>query len=146
MTAYVDISESYVDLTGSVLTYTPPTGTTQVIYEFQYAYSAHDTTGYTHHKLFLGGVEVTDARKSESEVQYLNTNVYYKWGFNIGGTANAATGRVESWTSGKEIKWQLRDYGTSNDSFAHRITHWDGSDVTDFYTKPSVGITAIGAA
>jgi len=146
VTAAIDVPESYTDLTGSVITYTPPTGTTQVIYEFQYMLVGHDSPAFTHIKLMLAGVEVTDARKLEEVPQSGNTYCTYRWGFNIGGSAVAATGRVANWTSGKEIKWQIRDYSSSNDSFAHQIRYWDGADVTDFVTKPSIGITAIGAA
>jgi len=144
VTAAIDNPETYTDLTGSVITYTPPTGTTQVIYEFQYVACGHDSPSFTHVKLMLAGVEVTDARKLESVAQNNNYTVHYKWGFNIGGSANAATGRVASWTSGKEIKWQLRDYSSSNDGFTHQIRYWDGADVTDFVSKPCIGITAIG--
>ena len=144
VTAAIDNPESYTDLTGSVLTYTPPAGTTQVIYEFQHVTCGHDAPSVVHYKLMLAGVEVTDARKYESVTSNNNYTVYYKWGFNIGGSADAATGRVASWTSGKELKWQLRDYNTNSDGFTHQIRYWDGADVTDFVTKPCVGITAIG--
>ena len=120
VTAAIDVPESYTDLTGSVITYTPPTGTTQVIYEFQYMLVGHDSPAFTHIKLMLAGVEVTDARKLEEVPQSGNTYCTYKW--------------------------QIRDYSSSNDSFAHQIRYWDGADVTDFVTKPSIGITAIGAA
>ena len=144
VTSAIDMPESMTDMTGSVITYTPPTGATQVIYEYQWSICGHDNPCFSHFKLMLGGVEVTDARKSETVAADNNITVHYKWAFNIGGSAVAATGRVASWTSGKEIKWMGRDYSSSHDCFAHQMRFWEGADVTDFVTKPCIGITAIG--
>ena len=146
VTAYQDTGESWADLTGSPITYTPPTGATQVIYSFDFHVLAFDTTGFAHFKLLIGGTEVTDSRRNwyDPNGGGGGRSLYYSWGFNIGGTANAATGRQATWTSGKEIKWQIRDYSSGHDTMPHRINYWEGADATDFYVKPCVGITAIG--
>ena len=145
VTAALDVGESWGDVTGSAITYTPPTGTTQVIYHFHFVYIGHTgDTGFTSFRLMLAGTEVTDARRHESATaDYAQTN-NYQWGFNVGGSANAATGRVASWSSGKEIKLQAYDYSSGNDSFLHQLNYWEGSNVTDFPVKPCIGITAIG--
>ena len=146
VTASLDVGESWTDVTGSAITYTPPTGTTQVIYGFQFVYIGHDSTGFTSFRLSLAGTEVTDARRHEHTTggSELARTVNYQWGFNIGDTANAATGRVASWSSGKEIKIEAYDYSSGHDCFLHQLRYWENADVTDFVTKPCVGITAIG--
>ena len=146
VTAVLDVLESWTDVTGSAITYTPPTGTTQVIYEYQFVYTGHDTTGFTGFRLSLAGTEVTDARRMEESDQHLSKTITHKWAFNIGGSDTPATGRVASWSSGKEIKIQAYDYSNGNDCFLHQLRYWEASDVTDFAVKPCVGITAIGAA
>ena len=144
VTAGLDVGQSWTDVTGSAITYTPPTGTTQVIYHFNFVYIGYGATGFTSFRLMLAGTEVTDARKHESATaDYAQTN-NYQWGFNVGGSDTAATGRVASWSSGKEIKIQAYDYSSGNNSFLHQLHYWEGSDVTDFVTKPCLGITAIG--
>ncbi len=146
VTTALDVGESWTDVTGSAITYTPPTGTTQVIYHFHFVYIGVGSNGFTSMRLMLAGTEVTDARRHENGVQDYAHTVNHQWGFNIGGTANAATGRVASWSSGKEIKIQAHDYGSSNNGYLHQLNYWESSNVTDFPVKPCIGITAIGAA
>ena len=100
VTAALDVGESWTDVTGSAITYTPPTGTTQVIYGFQFVYIGHDSTGFTSFRLSLAGTEVTDARRMEESDQHLSKTITHKWAFNIGGSDTPATGRVASWSSG----------------------------------------------
>ena len=141
--AAVDQTTSYADIPGSSITYTPPTGATQVIYEYKFHYSAGDTIPLLHVKLSLAGTEVSEAR----HVQYAATPdqaVYFKWAFNIGGSGVDATGRVASWSSGKEIKLEGREYGSNNEATLFKIYYWDGSANQAIFTRPSIGITAIG--
>ena len=141
--AAVDQTTSYVDVPGSSITYTPPTGATQVIYEYRCHWSPGDTIPLFQMKLFLAGTEVSEARA----VQYSgerDQEVYFKWAFNIGGSAVDATGRVASWSSGKEIKLQGREYSVSNEVSLFKIYFWDGTAGAAVFTRPSVGITAIG--
>ena len=48
-------SSSYHDVNGSVITYTPPTGTTLVIYEYAYQQKRWDTHGIAHYKFSIDG-------------------------------------------------------------------------------------------
>ena len=66
-----------------------------------------------------------------------------KWGFNIGGTADTAVGRVASWTSDKTIKVQWKRYASSQEGSLHHLQHWDQSS-SDLVVKPQLSITAIG--
>jgi len=53
-------TDSYVDITGSSLAYTPPTGTTRVKYIFEYNwYWPSGTHCISHHKFFIDAAEVS---------------------------------------------------------------------------------------
>ena len=143
VTGVMTNTTSYADATGSSITYTPPTGTTQVLYEFSFMFGVVDTYPIGHFKLFIGGTEVTNARWTQGGQSYPEHLVHCKWGFNVGGSTTAATGRQATWTSGKEIKLQCRDYGTGDEMKLHQTFYWEGTGGTEFH-QPCIGITAIG--
>jgi len=142
VTAAQDLTTTHADITGSSISYNPPTGTTQVIYEFQYAAGPGDATPVMHFKFNVDGTDVTYSRHST----YLNgTEVlqHFKWAVNIGGSTTAATGRLASWSGAKTLKMMAREYNSSHEGTVHQIFHWDGSTGTTFH-QPCIGITAIG--
>jgi len=138
------MTSSYVDITGSEITYTPPAGTTQVIYEFQLHCAGHDNHGIGTIRLYLDGVWVSDAAFSWGAASHFDSRICYRWGFNIGGTQNNATGRRADWNSGRTIKLQGREYGNSNESKVHFTRYFDGSG-TETFVRPCIGITALGS-
>ena len=137
------LTTSYADVIGSSITYTPPTGTTQVIYEYKFSGNRDgDDHPFGHFKFFIGSDEVTDARTTYGGA-YTEAQYSFKWGINIGGSAVTATGRQASWSSGKVLKLQGRDYGSSNDFKLNQTYLWDGGASSQFQ-RPQIGITAIG--
>jgi len=144
VTAQQTLSTSYADITGSSITYTPPSGATQVIYELHLYKAAADDHAIHHQKLFLDSDEVTKARMTHrSTILYDGIFLVTKWGFNIGGTADTSVGRVASWSSGKTIKATAREYASSNETAFHETGSWDASAAAHL-VLPSIGITAIG--
>ena len=143
VTGVQTLSTSYADVTGSSISYTPPTGTTQVIYEFYSMLSPGDAWAIPHFKLFLDSDEVVYQRKSITADTNPDLEWFYRYAFNIGGSANTNTGRVSSWSSAKTIKVQAREYSSSYEAVLHQFQHWDGSGPYGFH-QPSIGITAIG--
>ena len=137
-------STSYADVNGSSITYTPPTGTKQVIYEFNFHGASKDAHGIGTLRLYLDNVDVTSAIFSFSADKNFDMQICFKWSFNIGGTADASVGRVATWTSGKTIKLRIREYGGSNESKIFQSKYTDGSTSGSF-SRPCLGITAIGA-
>ena len=136
---------TFTDVTGSSISYTPPTGTTQVIYDFNMQMYAKDTAGFCHIALWLDSDEVTDARTNWRGYQPPGSDrLHFKWGFNIGGTADNAAGRVASWSSAKTIKLKIREYSSSYETNIHAREYWDGGDDSNAVAMPTVGITAIG--
>jgi hypothetical protein len=146
VTALQDLTTSYADVTGSSIAYTPPTGTTQVIYEYRTVsggYAASTEWTIPHFRLYLDSDEVVYQRTTITARDYMDDQVQFKYTFNIGGSANTNTGRVASWSGAKTIKIQAREYGSSNQARLHCLFHWDGGTGSTFH-QPSIGITAIG--
>ena len=142
VTAAQTTTTSWTDVTGSNITYNPPTGATQVIYEFNYLSASVDSTLLGSWKLFLDSDEVTKARQQHRSNYYEGCQVF-KWIFNIGGSADTTVGRVASWSSNKTIKLQLVDYTASYDYKIHETSYWDGG-TTDELSIPTLHIKAIG--
>ena len=150
VTATQTMSTTHTDITGSSISYNPPTGTTQVIYEFHTCVTkGDDQYHWTHFKYLLDGVDVAYAHNSirvDAGGEDGPGRPVFIWAFNIGGTANANTGRVASWTSAKTIKMQGRSYNDGNEAGLHKIHGWDGSSNSGngYFSMPLIGITAIG--
>ena len=143
VTDYQDLTTSWVELTGSSVSYTPPTGTKQVIYEFHFMCAHKDANAIVSTRLYLDSDEVYHARTCwRGDV--FSTRSVMRWGFNIGGSADTDVGRVASWTSAKTIKMDIIEYASGNEGYAHRLVNY-GTSTTDIYPiKPCLGITAIG--
>ena len=70
VTTHQLLTSSYQDITGSVLSYTPPTGTLAVIYNFIFEFRQASTHhGIGHFKLFIDSDEVVDGRQGMSAAQ-----------------------------------------------------------------------------
>ena len=139
------LTTSYADVLGSTIAYNPPTGTTQVIYEYQFngMRNGDDALPIGHFKFFIDSDEVTDARTNFAG-QYTEMNMLFKWAINIGGSAVTATGRQASWSSAKTLKLQAREYSASNEFELNRTLYWDGGGSADpQFHRPQIGITAI---
>ena len=134
-------TDSYVDLNGSTLNYTAPTGTAIVIYEFFWLQAHTSANNIAHYRFYIDDVEVTDARLTESG-GYEGTQVHFQWTIPIGGVTDAATGRQATWTTAKELRMEYRDYGSSNYGKLHETTWWDGVGGNQFH-RPQIKITAI---
>ena len=139
-----DFSTSYVDISGSTISYCPPVGTKQVIYEFSDMVTNHDDViSIGHFKFFIDSDEVIYHRKNVSgeDIEGFYT---FRYIINIGGSADTNTGRVASWTTHKTLKMQGREYHATNNAISvHETDHWDGAG-TNMFSQPSLQITAIG--
>lgn len=141
VTTQQTLSTAYQDLTGSTLSYTPPSGATRVIYEFSFAMRWEQDHAITHHKFFIDGVEVVYARFNRSG-RYPEDKITFEWPIAIGGSGDTNTGRQASWTTAKTLKVQSRWYSASNARNAHGTNYWDGVGANVFI-MPTIKITAI---
>lgn len=145
VTAVQNLTTTYADITGSSISYTPPTGTVAVIYEYYTMISYVDKYAAIHAKFLIDGTWAEDQRRAMSYDAYPEDMFTFKFIIPIGGTADSGTGRQSSWTSAKTLKLQMREYGSNNEAKLNRTINWDGA--TSAHTvKPSLTITAIGSA
>ena len=133
----------FADITGFSIAYTPPSGTTNVIYEFRFQGLQHvDDDPFLKLKFFIDSDEVTDARTTYGGA-YLEGQHSFKWGINIGGSAATATGRQASWGSSKTLKLSGRESHADQEVKLHMNLRWEGASNEQFH-RPHLGITAIG--
>ena len=145
VTGEQDFNDNYEDVTGSAITYTPPTGTQTVIYSFNFHVSRNTANNSLigHFRLYIAGTEVVYARHTIGDQSgYDERPTTMVWAFNIGGSANTNTGRQASWTSGKEIKLQARRYSSGHKLTLHETYHFDGAPSANLHV-PIIGITAL---
>ena len=145
---------SYADITGSSVTYTPPTGTGTVVYQFQFNFYGAGYGGITHLRCYLDSTEITLLRTTiaqnyqttnnhEHMLQTLSVPILIDSSLASDDVANA---KLKSWTSAKTLKWQARAYnGTYDGSYFHRNHWWDGSGSTggNVVRQPHVTLKAI---
>ena len=134
-----------MSINGSSIAYTPPSGATEVIYEFQYKIAwASVAVGIYHTAMRIDGTQITGTRQTTgASGTYDQLHNTFKWRIPIGGTASTATGRVASWTSAKTIDMTARRY---NSSYAGNLiyTHyWDGGSSNLPIDLPVLSITAL---
>jgi len=142
VTSALGMTTTYQTITGSSITYTPPSDATAVIYEFNFSHKHVDSHPIIHVRLILDGTEVTYARSNLSGNSALGYRCHFRWTIPIGGTASSSTGRLASWTTGKNIKLEGREYGSSNEAIVHQMNHWNGSAANTF-AAPTLTITAV---
>jgi hypothetical protein len=142
ITAKQALTTTYADITGSSISYTPPAGATQVVYEFNYRLYGVNASIITHFKMYLDSDEITQARKTVGGGgSYDGEHVNHRWSIAIGGSADTASGRVASWTSPKTIKLQGRNYSGTYAGNVHEIVYWDGASSSQVVV-PTMQITA----
>ena len=144
VTALTNLTTSYVTLPGSEISYTPPSGTICVIYDFTFLFSYSSAHAISHYRFYIDSDEVTNQRLNVSG-QYPEVIQNLKYVIPIGGSANTATGRQATWTSAKTLKITVREYGSSNQGTVHSTVYFDGGGAATFH-QPSLTITSIGAA
>ena len=145
VTSILQVSTTYVDLTGSQINYKPPTGTKQIIYKFHFHANTDDGSYFLmHSRLYVDGVECTVFRHTAGNHDHLNMNIItFKAVIEIGVENDVENGKFLSWDTQKEIKIMVREYDSGNSAKFHTGTYFDGSATNALY-KPSIEIQAIG--
>jgi uncharacterized lipoprotein len=143
VTSSQDFSTTYLDVTGSTISYTPPPGTSRVIYQFTFGYAWQSTAhAIQHMKFFIDDNEVIQARHNRSSTYY-ESRYTFEWIIPIGGVQNNNTGRQATWTSNKSLKMQARRYAAaSNGGLVHGTVYWDGAGSNQF-NIPTLTLIAI---
>ena len=132
---------SWDDATGSTITYTPPTGTQLVIYKYILQIGYKDSRIVLGLRFMLGGTEANKFRTNIDTENYYNNRNVFEFPLLIGGSADATIGRQATWTSGVELKMQVKS-DSGDDATLHQMDAYDDSG-TDQFVPPIIGITAI---
>jgi len=135
-------STTYVDLSGSEISYTPPSGTNQVIYDFEYQASYYSVAApLWHTKFYVDSDEVTVARFSRYNYYDDRSRIRVVLSLN-NGTADIANGKLGTWTSAKTLKLQIRAYHGNYRPQLHKTHYFDGTNL-EYNVVPTLTITAI---
>jgi hypothetical protein len=135
-------SVTYIPLTGSFISYCPPPGTRTVIYRFNFSAYWQDAHAIAHFKFYIDGYEVVYARHNRSGFYFEDRNTF-EWPIVCNADAtNYNYGRLNSWTTPKDLYMYWRDYGTSDDMNLHGTYYWDGTSSTQF-SQPQLSIIAL---
>ena len=153
VTTYLESSDStWKTLTGSELSYKPPPGTKQVIYNLSVK------TGYTggsdsyimqFFKFYIDGQEVTNNYAGGVGENGIHYGGLYQLKYVIDiGTNDIADGRVSSWDSLKSLKIEVQSYGSDYDIRYHWNAYKSGGGYSTSsdqqLCRPSLTIQAIG--
>ena len=142
--------QTYQDITGSDISYTPPLGTRTVIYEFHFQWGSRLNSAISHFRAYLDSDEITLVRSTfatssgdASEHGRGKQSLYIP--IQIGDTNDVANAKVNSWPSAKTIKISGRNYSTSYQSDVHENRWWDGVNATgtNNFAIPVIKITAL---
>jgi|TARA_R110000803_G_scaffold126186_1_gene193652 hypothetical protein len=152
LTNYQASTLSYANITGTVITYTPPLGTKYIKYEYntkQKNVSAY--SGITHYRLYVDSTQVTAAFKTFSSQYYTSYGyatfpITLTYTFDLTATSDDITnGKFSSWTGAKEIKWMFRGYNSTYDNMHLDGNTWrdgTGSSGTSTWVYPLLTLTA----
>ena len=152
VTAYQSLTNSYVDITGSEITYTPPSGTTTVVYRFITHMDSRGYSGIHHQKFFIDSTEVIPGYRSVVPGEYVtnnHNNQTHVFEYMIqcnAGSDDAANAKFSSWTSAKTLKMTARRYSASYAIDIHRNRYRDGTTAFDAaysVAPPTMTIIAI---
>ena len=140
------LNTTLTDAQGSVITYQPPTGTVQVIYEFQYHIASDtDSNAILGARLLYDGNEITHSRFGQrGGTNYFDQLNTFKWVFNIGGSTDYSVGRLANWNSAKVIKLQMSEYSSSHEFAINLLRNYGSSGAINVFRRPIISITAIG--
>ena len=146
VTSVLNLTTSFQTLDGSEITYTPPSGTVQVIYEVQFGLRSSDSSAILGGHLRIGSDTILDSRFGlRGSTNYSDMLYTFKYGINIGGSSSSTTGRVASWTSGKTLKLELNEHNNSYEWVANILGNYGAAGNQSVCMRPRIGITAIGA-
>jgi len=149
VTAYQSLSTSYADVTGSSISYTPPSNAKHVLYRFDFEWDSIASSGISHFKLNIGGTEVIPAYRCISSNYSGNHGHHHghhmetmHYNFDLTAASDdAANGKFASWTTAKTIKVQAREYSGTYQAAVHHNVYYSTFGISQ-YTRPTLTIKA----
>ena len=146
VTALQTGTTTFQDCDGSAINYTPPAGTKQLVYQYQFQWNCTGLSGLSHFRTLVDGTVVLPSQRSFSS-NYASTNwnhgqfnwiIGYTFDLNGGASGNLSQGQFAtgSWTSAKIIKTQFRNYSASYTVNIHENNYWDGTTASGTNKAP----------
>ena len=153
VTGIQNISTSVLDVTGSSISYVPPSGTKYVSYRFNTKYEATKRGVIIGINISYDGTVVTQAARgfsgnymgSDSHDNETTITMEFVFDLTVSTTSKAA-GQIApaDWTTAKTIKCTARTYSSNYLGRFHGQTYFDGTTASSLapYVKPNLTITA----
>jgi len=147
------LTTSHAAITGSTISYTPPSGTKTLIYRFSFQFAPIGTSGISHYTVQVDNTDINPSKITMAG-DYVNSSHHHslrcqEWIFDLTETSDdIANGKIagSGWTSNKTLRVTARLYNTSSYQVAiHRNDYWDGATATGdlLVVKPRMFIQAI---
>ncbi len=133
------LTTSHADITGSTVSYTPPAGTTTVVYTFSFHWESTVTSGISHYEFYIDGTPVNNGygRRTQAGAYQSNhhnvSRIIYEFPILIDNTLstdNITSLKLKSWTGARTLKMTGRYYGTSYNAVLHHNVWWNGSSAS----------------
>ena len=149
VTSTETLTDVYAIMDGSKITYQPPAGTTEVIYEYKTVVSEASSNDRLLYSWYMA---IDNVLITQSKETYMNAtggyvhDLWVKQAFkvNTGGSNSSTTGDRAGLPS-MELKVLARRWNNTYAAIAHQVTYWAPSTTANLLKKPHVGITAIGS-
>lgn len=148
VTGVQNLTTTYAVATGSEVTnYTPPVGTTMVIYEWNFYIGYVENGGISHYRFYYSTdgstyIEAESFRRNHFSY-YAGSNPIFRVPIILGASTGVANDAILTDVRPTlYLKWEVREYGSGNEQKLHTTTYWDGASVS-VLSKPQVMIKAI---
>jgi hypothetical protein len=148
------LTTTHTEITGSSISYKPPTGTKQLIYKFVFQFRPATNSGISHFKMQFDGNDIDLTRMTKAGEYVSNAHhhsqMHMVWIFDLNTTTtDISNGKVQTsdWTTNKTLRVMGREYdGSTYHGEVHSNKYWDGGSVaaaTTGLVKPHLYIQAI---
>tara|TARA_R110001606_G_scaffold197226_1_gene344748 strand:- start:288 stop:872 length:585 start_codon:yes stop_codon:yes gene_type:complete len=145
-------TDSYADITGSSIAYTPPTGTKYIHYEYIFKFDPTVRSGISGFRLYVDNSQVTAAYRQLSSNHGLSASYAYgefqgRMDFVFDLTASSddiPNGKFSNWTTARTIKTKARRYNSGYTSSLNTNLWMDGGGASGsgLWTPPLLTVTA----
>lgn len=153
VTANQNLTANYEQITGSSISYTPPSGTKTLIYRFSFQFAPNGTSGISHYVVQVDSTDINPSRMTMAG-EYVSSNHHHslrcqEWIFDLTETSDdIPNGKIagSGWTSNKTLRVLAREYdGSTYQAAIHRNDYWNGATATGdlLIVKPRMFIQAI---
>jgi hypothetical protein len=153
VTSSTTLTDSYQDVPGTSLSYTPPTGATQVAVRYYFKHRGSSYSGILGYKILVDNTTVLPSNKHIAGNYTLGGNnhpqflCHASYVFDLTASSdNISQGIFSSWTTAKTIKVQARRYSSGYTAMVNSNRWFDGGGASGAreVDRPVIQIIAYG--